>query len=70
MNDEEEELGFLMNRQINNLAAAFYQSDGRQFLPELDFKNSSHSEERGCWNKSIIAHAFINNDTELLKHQV
>jgi|GEM_PF-4885731 len=63
-------LGFLLEKRINTLAALFYQSNGRVFSPELDFKNSSHPEEYGCWNKAVIAHSFINSDTELLEHQV
>ena len=70
MNSEEDELGHLMRREINNLAAAFYQSDGRQLRLDINFWESRHPEERGCWNKSIIAHAFINKDTDLLKYQV
>jgi len=67
---DDEELGFLMSNQINTLAALFYQSDGRIFDPTIDFRGSNHPEEKGCWNKSIIAHSFINNDQELLKFQV
>jgi len=68
--EDEEELGFFMRRQINVLAATFYQSNGRIFDPEIDFAGSNHPEEKGCWNKSIIAHAFINKDPDLLKYQV
>lgn len=64
------EIGFIFERRINTLAALFYQSEGRVFDPKIDFKNSNHPEERGCWNKAIIAHSFINDDSELLEHQV
>ena len=67
---EDDELCFLMVRNINTLAAAFYESNGRVFDPNIDFKNSNHPEEKGCWNKSIIAHSFINKDPGLLKFQV
>jgi len=65
-----EKLGFMFTNRINHLAALFYQSQGRKFDPEIDFKNSTHPEEKGCWNKAIIAHAFINDDNDLLKYQV
>jgi hypothetical protein len=67
MNDE---LNLFMTKRINTLAALFYKSQGRVLDYEIDFKNSTHPEEQGCWNKSIIAHSFINNDSDLLKHQV
>ena len=70
MGKDIEELGFFMESQINRLAALFYQSNGRIFDPEIDFKGSTHPEERGCWNQSVIAHAFINKDNGLLKYQV
>lgn len=63
------ELNTIMTRRVNTLAALFYQNNGRIFDPKIDFKNSSHPEERNCWNKAIIAHSFINNDPELLEHQ-
>ena len=63
------ELGFIMEKQIRHLAALFYQSDCRKFLPDLDFKNSCHPEEIGCWNKAIIAYSVLNNDEGLLNHQ-
>jgi len=66
----ENEIGFIFRKRINHLAALFYQSQGREFDPEIDFKNSTHPEERGCWNKAVIAHAFINDDNDLLEHQV
>ena len=68
-NEEDNELGFFMEGKINTLAATFYQMDGRIFDPKIDFKNSSHPEERACWNKAIVAHAFINKDSGLLKFQ-
>lgn len=68
--DEDSELGFMLERRINTLAALLYQSQNRIFDPKIDFKNSRHPEERGCWNKAIIAHSFINDDSELLEHQV
>ena len=68
--EDESELNFLMAGRINRLAALFYQSNGRVFDAEIDFRNASHPEERGCWNKAIIAFSFVNNDTTLLRHQV
>ncbi|MBL4664290.1 MAG: hypothetical protein JKY22_12235 [Flavobacteriaceae bacterium] len=68
--NEDDELGVFFAQKINVLAALFYQSQNRVFNPKIDFKNSSHPEEIGCWNKAIIAHSFINEDTGLLKHQV
>jgi hypothetical protein len=70
MIEDTEELGFLMDGQLRKLAALFYQSDGRIYDPMMDFKNSTHGEERGCWNKAVIAYAFINKDADLLKYQV
>lgn len=68
--DEEDELGVVMSRNINHLAALFYQSNGRIFAPDIDFQNSTHPEERGCWNKACIAFAFIEKDDWFLTHQV
>lgn len=68
--NEDEELGVFMSRKVNTLAALFYQSQNRVFSPKLDFKNSSHPEETGCWNKAIIAYSFINEDSDFLKYQV
>lgn len=65
-----EDLGFIMATKINTLAALFYRSDGRKFDQAIDFRNSPHPQEQGCWNKAIIAHSFINNDSGLLEFQV
>jgi len=65
-----DELNTIMSDRLNTLAALFYQSNGRIFDPKIDFKNSKHPEEYGCWNKAIIAYSFINKDPALLKHQV
>ena len=65
-----DELGVLMERKINTLAALFYQSNGREFLPKHNFREANHPEEYGCWNKAVIAYSFINNDPEFLEHQV
>ena len=67
---KQEDLPTIFRMQINALAALFYQSDGRVFAPDIDFRNSTHPEEVGCWNKAIIAHSFINKDYDLLKYQV
>jgi hypothetical protein len=67
---EDDELGFFLSKKINTLAALLYQSNGREFRPDIDFQESSHPEEYGCWNKAVIAYSFINEDPSLLKHQV
>ena len=69
MKSSDEGLGFILSAEINALAAMFYEMSGREFLPELDFKNSTHPEEFGCWNKAIVAFAYINKDNDLLKYQ-
>jgi hypothetical protein len=65
-----EDLGFIFIKKINTLAALFYRSDGKKFDPTIDFRNSNHPEEQGCWNKAIIAYAVIGNDSGLLEFQV
>jgi len=70
MSNETEELGFLFKRKINTLAALFYRSEGRKFMSDYDFSCARHPKERGCWNKAIIAYAFINDNSGLLEHQV
>ena len=70
IDDYDEELPYVFEKQINMLAALLYQSNGRRFAPDIDFKNSTHPEERACWNQSIIAHSFINKDSDLLRFQV
>jgi len=54
-----DELGVVMAQQVNILAATFYQMNGRIFDPEINFRGSTHPEERQCWNQAIVAHAFI-----------
>ena len=46
--NEDDELNIFMEEKINILAALFYQMNGRVFSPEIDFRNSSHPEERRC----------------------
>jgi len=65
-----DELGVVMAQQVNTLAATFYQMNGRIFDPKIDFRGSTHPEERQCWNQAIVAHAFINGDAGLLEFQV
>ena len=67
--NEDDELNIFMEEKINNLAALFYHMNGRVFSLEIDFRNSSHPEERRCWNMSIVAHSFINEDNGLLAFQ-
>jgi len=66
----EDELGVVMAQQVNILAATFYQMNGRIFDPKIDFRGSTHPEERQCWNQSTVAHAFIKGDFGLLEFQV
>ena len=71
MTDEyEEELNIFMIEKINALAALFYQMMGKDAGESFDFSKSTHPEEFGCWNMSIVAHAQINRDPGLLKYQV
>ncbi len=65
-----DELGIMMERKINTLAALLYQSNGRVFSPDNNFRESNHPEEYGCWNKAIIAYSYINNDSWFLEYQV
>jgi len=65
-----DELGFIFYSEINRLAATFYQMNGRKFMPDHEFSASTHPEEVDCWNKAIIAFAYINKDNDLIKYQV
>lgn len=68
--DEEKELGILLEMDVNRLAATFYHMNGRVFDPKINFRESFHPEEKGCWNKAIAAYAFINKDDFYLQFQV
>ena len=63
------ELGAEMAVKINKLAALFYSMGVTGFSPDIDFRNSSNTDEKLCWNMSIGAHAFITGDPVLLKYQ-
>ncbi|MFT6882525.1 MAG: hypothetical protein ACJAVY_001323 [Marinoscillum sp.] len=69
--DNEEDVAFFeiedMNKliSINRLAAEFYSMNGRIFLPESDFYQSTHPEEQGCFYKACLSFYLI----EALKEQ-
>ncbi len=67
--NEDEELSSILEKKINRLAATFYQMNGRKFLPDLDFRNSSHPEEYGCWNRALVSYAWHNEDDWYLQFQ-
>ena len=68
--EDQVELGVLLRLSINNLAALFYQSNGRIYDPDINFSGSSHPEEVGCWNKALVAYAHIQEDDWYLQFQV
>lgn len=65
-----EKMNTLLKKEVNTLAANFYQMAGRKFMSELDFSKSSHPEEYGNWNKACVAFAFIKKDEWFLRFQV
>jgi hypothetical protein len=63
------ELNFLMKAKINGLASNFYLMEGKNAGANFDFSASTHPEEYACWNKAIVAFAYINKDNGILKYQ-
>ena len=68
--DEDNEMGFVLEMQVNDLAAKFYMAQGRVYDPDLKFKESSYPEEVGCWNKACIAYCHIQEDPWFMQFQV
>lgn len=64
------ELPLMMKIQVNGLAQLFYKMQGKVVEDMYDFSKATHPEEYGLWNQALVAYAYINNDSELLKHQV
>jgi len=64
-----EEMPFILKKEVNTLAANFYQMAGRKFMSELDFSASTHPEEYGLWNQALVAFALIKKDDWFLKFQ-
>lgn len=70
LEDENEEMGVMLKAEVNHLAALFYQMNGRVFMPDYDFSEANHGEEKGCWNKACVAFAVLRKDNWFLQFQV
>jgi hypothetical protein len=55
--------------QINKLAGLFYKSEGYIQDMDYDYSKAYHPQEKGMWNKALIAYCFFNSDFSLLDYQ-
>ena len=56
--------------KINKLAGLFYKSEGYEQDMDYDYSKARHPQERGMWNKALIAYCFFDGDFSLLEYQV
>lgn len=56
--------------KLNTLARILYSLDGYRRGKDFDFSTAFHPQEKGCWNKAVVAYSFLQKKPEALEWQV